>query len=658
MELSRQEREALIGLLRAGRPLPARYRASLFEEPPDAELSWPGKTTEVERVVLPFQCLERIDGPPDSGATQLGARSAGWTNKLIWGDNKLALSALTNGPLREGIEAAGGLKLVYIDPPFDVGADFSVEVAVGATEITEEPSVLAELAYRDRWGRGPDSYLSMMAERLRLIYSLLADDGSIYVHLDPRIAAYMRLLLDEIFGVESFQREIVWRIGWVSGFKSAARNWIRNHDVLLYYVKDPKNVVFNKEYLPYPQGYVRRDGKPPTGLGYPIDDVWNASLAEQALVGEDSLDSIQIKSFSGEKTGYATQKNESLLRRIIRASSNDGDLVADFFAGSGTTMAVAEKLGRRWIGVDLGRFAIHTCRKRLVQVQRELQTSGSPYRPFEILTLGGAERRYSAGTATVTDLVLPAYRATRCMHIPPFHGDKDGTPVFVGPLDLPVSRDDIRTVIGAAKAAGISRVDVLGFEFATDIQPIMRDEALAAGVDVTLRWIPNDVFARRPTGSGQVPFHYVGYVAVTPQVSEHGKVTVRLSDFGVFAAQRDANAAAIGGPPGTSTIAVDGGQMVRVATDRTGTVTRQVLTRKWSDWIDYWAVDFEYGARQVKAGRGVFASQWQSFRTRKDRDLALESAAYCYPRPGEYTIAVMVIDVFGNTLNVWTRHAG
>ncbi len=178
------------------------------------------------------------------------------------------------------------------------------------------------------------------------------------MHLDAHVAHYAKVVLDEVMGSSAFQREIVWRIGWISGFKSRARGWIRNHDTLLFYAKGGRPATFHKEYVPYPPGYVRRDGAAPTGKGYPVDDVWNGSEI-------DRLDSIQIMSFSGEKVGYPTQKNEALVARIVRASSNPGDLVLDCCAGSGTTAAVASKLGRRWIASDAAAIAIHVARRRL-----------------------------------------------------------------------------------------------------------------------------------------------------------------------------------------------------------------------------------------------------------------------------------------------------
>ena len=172
---------------------------------------------------------------------------------------------------------------------------------------------------------------------------LLSTDGSIYIHLDSNEVHYCKVLMDEIFGRENFQREIVWRIGWVSGYKTAAKNWIRNHDTILFYTK--RDLFFNKEYIPYPENYVRRDGSVPQGQGYAIEDTWNCSEL-------DRLDSIQIKSFDQEKTGFLTQKNEALLRRIIFSATNEGDIVLDFTAGSGTTGATAHKMNRQYILVE------------------------------------------------------------------------------------------------------------------------------------------------------------------------------------------------------------------------------------------------------------------------------------------------------------------
>lgn len=333
------------------------------------ELRWPGKyDAEGRRAEVPrpgATLVRRVAYPPSTPA----AAGDGGLDRLVEGDNLLALDALVR-------EHAGTVDLVYIDPPFATGGRFEVVTPVGPRDGSSE-RVLRRPAYTDAWPGGTAGLVAMLDPRLRLVHELLAPHGSLYVHVDPTVGHAVKLLLDEVFGPGCFQREIVWRIGWVSGFKTKARNWIRNHDLVFFYVKDPRRFTFNKRYVPHPPGYLRRDGSPPRGRGVPLDDVWNAGEAELSLRGRDSLDSIQIKSFSTEKTGYATQKNESLLRRIVEASSNPGDLVADVFCGSGTTLAVARALGRRWIGCDAGRAAIHIATGRLL--------AGERARGFEVL---------------------------------------------------------------------------------------------------------------------------------------------------------------------------------------------------------------------------------------------------------------------------------
>src|SRR6266550_1073214 len=240
MQLTDTEIRDINRYLAEGRPLPDKYRFLLFEDKRDVELVWNGKTNEVTSVVLPFQVIEQVDEPraekPEDTKMQLelfgfdmrGRQIKGWTNKLIWGDNKLILSSLKNGPLREAIEAQGGIKLIYIDPPFDVGADFSTDIEIGEETLTKEPSVLEMLAYRDTWGKGADSFITMIYERLSLMHDLLADDGSIYVHCDWRVASYIRLVLDEIFGKEHFNNESVWKRGTPRG--NASNHFCYNTD--------------------------------------------------------------------------------------------------------------------------------------------------------------------------------------------------------------------------------------------------------------------------------------------------------------------------------------------------------------------------------------------------------------------------------------------
>jgi adenine-specific DNA-methyltransferase len=219
--LTEQEQQEILRFIEANKPLPDKYRFLLFEDKREVELVWNGKTSEVCNIVLPFQVIEQVDEPraekPEDTSPQLGLfdtrgrQMKGWTNKLIWGDNKLILSSLKNGPLREEIEAQGGLKLIYIDPPFDVGADFSMDIEIGGDTFTKKPNILEEIAYRDTWGKGADSFIAMIYERLVLMRDLLAEDGSIYVHCDWRVNSHLRLLLDEVMGSRYLINEIVWK---------------------------------------------------------------------------------------------------------------------------------------------------------------------------------------------------------------------------------------------------------------------------------------------------------------------------------------------------------------------------------------------------------------------------------------------------------------
>jgi hypothetical protein len=314
-----------------------------------AELVWKGKPGRSRRSGAPLG----VDEIYSDAAAGADARPDAWFNRLVLGDQSRVLPSLRG-------EFAGHVSLVYVDPPFETGGRFEFLATIpGAPDGSPRVAVPA---YRDSLGL--DRWLGWFFRAAHELHELLADGGSLYVHLDTHVAHYAKVILDEIFGPGAFQREIVWRIGWVSGFKSRANNWIRNHDVILFYVKGSprRRPAFHKEYVPYPSGYVRRDGMPPRGPGYPIDDVWNGSDL-------DRLDSIQIMSFSGEKVGFPTQKNENLVARIVRASSSVGDLVLDCFVGSGTTAVVAEKLGRRWIACDVSPVAIHSTRKRLLALE-------------------------------------------------------------------------------------------------------------------------------------------------------------------------------------------------------------------------------------------------------------------------------------------------
>jgi adenine-specific DNA-methyltransferase len=265
--LTEQEQQEIIRFLEADKPLPDKFRFLLFEDKREVELVWNGKTSEVCNIVLPFQVIEQVDEPRAEKPADMspqgllfderGRQLKGWTNKLIWGDNKLILSSLKNGPLREEIEKQGGLRLIYIDPPFDVGADFSMDIAIGGDTFTKKPNILEEIAYRDTWGQGADSFIAMIYERLVLMRDLLEDDGSIYVHCDRRVNAYIRLALDEVFGAGRFVNDITWkRATTVKGNTGQGTKFFdTNTDSLIIYSKSDA-YIFNSQYGAYSQEYV------------------------------------------------------------------------------------------------------------------------------------------------------------------------------------------------------------------------------------------------------------------------------------------------------------------------------------------------------------------------------------------------------------------
>ncbi len=670
-DLSQQERDLIANLIRDGKPVPARYIPSISDNPLKAELIWPGKSTLVDSTVLPFQSIEHID-EPRKGTTQqfdlfsmsesTGRQSGGWTNKLIWGDNALILSSLAYGPLRNEIDKAGGLKLIYIDPPFDVGSDFSIDIEVGEVSVLKNPSIIEEVAYRDTWGKGTDSYLSMLYSRLSLMRDLLANDGVIIVHVDYRVSGVVRLVLDEIFGTERLINEVVWHYRSGGGSKSHFGN---KHDTLFIYSKS-ESFTFNDDV---PEARVPHDSI--------IAKSREAAFDPRGKIRPDVWDISRPPNHSKEWVGYPTQKPKSLLQIPIAVFTNPGDVVADFFCGSGTTLVVAENLGRKWIGSDLGRFAIHTTRKRLISAQREAVQAGQPFRAFEILNLGSYERAHQAGIdlsldpesisaqasfkrEEFVDLILMAYGAQRSNQLAPFSGSKGGTAILIGEVDSAVTQDQVQQAIDTALSVGISRVDVLGFEFEMGISPAMSDAAKEQGLTLTVRYIPNEVFDKRAIAKGQVKFYEAGYVEASCDVKNR-VLQVRLTDFGVFYRQNDADETAAELRNGAAKVVVDQGQVVRVAKDKKGVITKENLTSNWQDWIDYWAVDFDFASQpevitivedgkeiKKRTGKYIFENEWQSFRTKSDRSLELTSSPFTYADPGNYSVAVKVIDIFGN----------
>jgi site-specific DNA-methyltransferase (adenine-specific)/adenine-specific DNA-methyltransferase len=621
-------------------------------------LEWEDKPEHVERVTLPFQTVETVNESRatrerDRGTLQFGGDRPTERNMLVWGDNKLVMSSLLK-------EYAGSIRLIYIDPPFDTGTDFSYRVKVGDADFTKTPSILEESAYRDTWGRGRSSYLHMLWERLVLIHDLLSDGGYLFLHLGSNVSHYGKVLCDEIFGADAYVNEIIWKRQTAhSDIGQGARHLGRLHDSILLYRKGDE-APWNMSFTPYNESYESsfyRHVEEGTGRRYGLGDItgpggetkgnpryeflgvtryWRFSqrrmheLYEEGRIVQTSpgavprqkryLDELPgiplqdiwtdvppVQAQSRERLGYDTQKPEALLERIISLASDPDDLVADFFVGSGTTAAVAEKLDRRWIAVDLGRFAIHTTRKRLLNIP--------DCRPFDIKNLGAYERQrwqQASGNGALRaylDTILAFYRADPVEGFTHLHGRKAGRMVHVGATDAPVTIDETEDVMDEMADNGIESCDLLGWEWEMGLHDTITERARRRGLDLRPRQIPREVMERQVTEADAVRFFELAHVDLDVR-RQGNEACVVLKDFAI---------------PSENLIPPK---------------VRERITA-WSDLIDYWAVDFDYTD-------DVFHNQWQAYRTREEPKLATQSDWHEYAEPGQHAIVVKIIDIFGN----------
>lgn len=605
------------------------------------ELVWPGKYDEggnlapPRRVSLPFQVIERVN---ETRATrqqreeqkqghvatlfdywqeekaQTADPSDGWRNKLIWGDNLYVMGSLLE-------QFAGKIDLIYIDPPFATGADFSVSTLIGETneiEISKDQSLIEEKAYRDTWGNGLASYLLMMQQRLTMIKDLLSDRGCLFVHCDWHVNSYLRLVLDEVFGRDRLLNELVWCYETAGKSKST---WSRKHDTIYFFSKT-ENYIFKPEEskMPRKRGKHMVLGIDENGREYEektdraTGKVYRWYFDEGKLPMDYWTDISFINWEAKERTGYATQKPEALLERIIKTTTTENGLVADFFCGSGTTLAVAEKLGRRWIGGDLGRYAIHTTRKRLMGIRE--------CKPFEILNLGRYERQVWQGVTfdgqkhtqqmlifEYLKFMLELYGAQPLAGTQVLHGKKGSAVVHVGAVDAPVTIDEVLTCLTECRQMGQKELHILGWEWEMGLANLMVDEAKGQGIKLLMLTIPREVMEQQAVDKGDIRFYELAYLE--PKIhTKDRSVTVELADFVI---------------PNDELIPPEVRQKIK----------------KWSDYVDYWAIDWDFQ-------NDTFINGWTSYRTRQDRTLQLKSETHEYPAAGKYRLVVKVIDIFGN----------
>lgn len=590
------------------------------------ELIWEGKYDDngqilgPPRVSLPFQTVETVNQSAQERQMALGAVQAGgnpeWRNRLIWGDKKYVLPSLLD-------EFAGKVDLIYIDPPFATGSDFSYQAQIhpndgagnSALKMGYQPNLIEQIAYRDTWGGGLDTYLRWMHETLVLLRELLAETGSIYVHCDWRTSHYIKTAMDSIFSSNSFVNEIIW---CYTGPSNTKQYFPRKHDIIFWYsMTDSFKFNFEDIRIPYKQLNTQHSESGGGGIGGNLTTDNVQQYVDRGKIPEDywleARDGMTpVGRRPSERLGYDTQKPEALLERIIKASSNKGDLVLDCFAGSGTTAAVAEKLGRRWIAADMGRFAISTTRKRLLDIPN--------VKPFYVQNLGRYERQAWQSADLEQDcreFILQLYRAEPVAGYQWLHGAKAGRMVHVGAVDAPVALDDVQRVIEefsnamgtGAGAPTAASVDILGWDFGLEVDTAARELGRSAGINVRLLRIPREVMDQKAVAAGDVQFFELAALSVDQKTNRRQRsVTLTLSDF---------------------TMPLDG------VPDK----VKEAVSH-WSQWIDYWAVDWDYR-------NDTFNNQWQSYRTRQDPQLQ-RTIAHTYESIGEYTIVVKVIDILGN----------
>lgn len=626
---------------------------------------------QTRELVIPSKAREGLDLRFDDGERMIHA-----PNRLIYGDNLLAMAALLAGD-EDSPSLRGKIDLIYIDPPFDSKADYRTKIKLPGTTIDQKPTVLEQFAYSDTWSDGTASYVAMIVPRLVLMRELLAETGSIYVHIDYRVAHYLKIILDEVFGRESFVNEVIWP-GAIGDSSAKNKKFIKSHDTIFFYRKNPKKIVWNEVFQahagsnkkrlktdeagqyrlgpidnPGGGGYVYDLGlgeKPPAG-GYRMPKETALEWLEEGILwvkagrvpqkkiylnpegvrSRDVWSDVQTLQ-KGETTGYGTQKPGRLLERIIQASSDEGDLVADFFVGSGTTAAVAERLGRRWVVTDLGKPSTMIVRKRLIDQDAK---------PFLYQAIGDYQVEQARSTlgrsfrvGDLAKVVLDLFGALPLPHEENVNGSLGrlpGTRTLVL-ADSPSRLTTISTLKRAqgyreAKMGGFDKVVVLGWNFAAGIG---QDIADLNDPNLEVLVIPPDLLDRlKKKGAdklgSEVRFSSLQYL--------EAKVVSRTSD-----GSRESLAVELQNYILLSPDAINLDQANRAK-------LQEVMNSEPLALIEYWAVDPDYDGE-------VFRSVWQDYRGNTENDgdelRVVTTAVLDLPRvDGPRKVCVRAVDVFG-----------
>ena len=588
-----------------------------------------------------------------------------WMNRLVYGDNLLTMQALLAGDPQTGLPSLRGkVDLIYIDPPFDSKADYRTPITLPNANLEQKPTVIEQFAYADTWEEGTISYLKMIYPRLMLMKELLSKKGSIYVHIDWHIGAYVKIILDDIFEKDNFRNEIIWKRGTVKGAKAVGNQYARNHDMILYYSRS-NDYVYHTQYLPYTEEYIKQrytkddnDGRGPY-TDQAIGTRSEESLKElekdnrifvtsngkrrvkyylseaKGIALDDSWNDIsEVNSMAKENVGYATQKPEPLLERIIKASSNEGDLVCDFFGGSGTTAAVAEKLGRRWITCDIGKPAALVMRKRFID---------QDVKPFLYQSIGDYQKeafhnnKKLRRVGDLSQVVLGLFGALP--FTPEQVSDRNfgyikGTRTLVM-VDSPNRLTTAATVRRAVEAKASllggdwDKVIVLGWNFAFDISQAI-EKYKNSNVEVLV--IPPDLLDKlskkgfkKLIADKTVRFSSLQYLVVNP-------VEVKTNESGEDELSISLNNYVLLSP---DNIPLDEKDKLKL---------QQVMDQDPLSLVEYWSIDPDYDGE-------TFRSTWQDYRENVDNDSdplhCVYSTRIKMPHKDERKVCVKAVDVFG-----------
>lgn len=595
---------------------------------------------QTNELVLPSKDVSGLfkgSAPQIPNAFNIAGGNGEWMNRLIYGDNLLAMQALLAGDAQTGLPSLRGkVDLIYIDPPFDSKADYRTSITLPNGTVQQKPTVLEQFGYVDLWEEGTISYLKYIYPRLSLMKELLSDRGSIYIHIDWHVSHYVKILLDDIFGKENFRNEIIW---YYSTLGRPKDRFALKHDNIFYYGKSV-NTFFNEKdaRIPYSQQYIDSHFRDRDEQGKQCRrrfdaGKWRVYYPDEGMIPNDVWEIPYENSMSKERVNYATQKPIALLERIIKSSSKEGDLVCDFFGGSGTTASVAERLNRRWVTGDIGKPASLVMRKRFIDQE---------VKPFLYQSIGDYQKeafrnnkRYKH-VGDLSQVVLGLYGAL------PFtlqqtndrnFGYIKGTRTLVM-VDSPNRLTTAATIRKAVEAKASllggdwEKVVVLGWNFAFDIsQAIQKYEN--SNVEVLV--IPPDLLDKlakkgfkKLIDDKSVRFSSLQYLVAKPLVvkqnGDQDEIDVELENYVLLSPDN---------------IPLD---------DKDKEKLQQVLERDPLSLIEYWSIDPDYDG-------ATFRSTWQDYRENIEND---NDPLHCVyktrlrvPRKDHRQVCIKAVDVFG-----------